>query len=89
MRPEHYHEMIQVADMYNANRLKEFCEWFKRNNTELMLMDQDELLPELEGSILDGKEDYGTCEDEDPKKPPSDPNYADSHMGCAGSEEAA
>jgi hypothetical protein len=38
--------MLTVADLYNANRLKEFCEWFRRNNQELMLLagDEQELL---------------------------------------------
>jgi hypothetical protein len=32
---ENFIEICQVADIYNANRLKEFCSWFQRINPKV------------------------------------------------------
>jgi hypothetical protein len=32
---ENFIDICQVADLYNANRLKEFCAWFQRINPKV------------------------------------------------------
>ena len=32
---DNFIDVCQVADMYNANRLKEFCGWFQRINPKV------------------------------------------------------
>ena len=32
---DNFVDICQVADMYNANRLKEFCAWFQRINPKV------------------------------------------------------
>jgi hypothetical protein len=32
---ENFLDVCQVADLYNANRLKEFCSWYQRINPKV------------------------------------------------------
>lgn len=44
-----YHTFMQMADMYNAEKLREYCYWyfrrFMRSQTDLTEMEEEEDMP--------------------------------------------